>query len=193
LTFRNDFEGTPVGGKVAYATTAVENKGDSIAVTDELAASGRQCLKIVDVPGLQHNHNPHFNMYPSHGEGVSRCSFDLRIDAATNAYHEWREQTTPYRVGPSVAFRGGKLWVAGKAVMDLPVKDWFHVDVTAGLGAACTGKWHLKVTLPGQAPKELSDLPFGHADFRKLSWMVFVSDGQTGATWYLDNLELANE
>ncbi|MBD3182411.1 right-handed parallel beta-helix repeat-containing protein, partial [Candidatus Poribacteria bacterium] len=56
----DDFENYPLGAKPSDAHVSVENKGDSIAVTDETASSGKQSLKVTDAPGLQHSFNPHF-------------------------------------------------------------------------------------------------------------------------------------
>ncbi|MGD8500746.1 MAG: right-handed parallel beta-helix repeat-containing protein, partial [Phycisphaerales bacterium] len=76
VSIRDNFENTTVGSRPATAECNVENKGDSITVTDETAADGRHSLKIVDAPGLQHTYNPHYVYKPNHGTGITRCSFD---------------------------------------------------------------------------------------------------------------------
>ena len=84
-----------MGGRPAQAQCNVENKGDSISITDETAASGKQCLKIVDASGLQHAYNPHLVYSPNHTNGVTKCSFDLRVEEGVNINHEWRDWRYP--------------------------------------------------------------------------------------------------
>jgi len=79
VAIKDDFEATPVGQKPMGAAVNVENKGDSIAVTDEIAAGGSHSLKITDAPGLQNAWNPHLVYSPNHASGTTRCAFDLRI------------------------------------------------------------------------------------------------------------------
>ncbi len=98
---RDGFEDTLVGAQPAQAHTSVESKGDSIAVSDELAASGNGCLKITDAPGLKYDWNPHFYYQPNHSSGVTRCSFDIRIEEGVRMYHEWREYGGPEYLVPA--------------------------------------------------------------------------------------------
>lgn len=194
LTFKEDFELSAVGAKPVDAQVNVENKGDSIAVTDETAASGKHSLKIVDAPGLQYGFNPHFLYSPNHSEGVTHFSFDMRIGPNVMMYHEWRDwRKQPYRVGPSFTIGGGKLIVNGKDLMELPVDQWFHVEVVSGVGSKMNGKWELAVTLPGQEPKRFTDLAIADRDFKVLTWMGFSSTIETTAVFYLDNLELKSD
>ena len=59
LTIRDDFERTKPG-QAPSGELHVEGKGDAIVVTDETAASGKQCVKIVDAEGLRAAYNPHY-------------------------------------------------------------------------------------------------------------------------------------
>ena len=103
LAIKDDFEKTAVGQPPQGAEVHVENKGDSIAVTDETAASGKHSLKIVDAPGLQNACNPHLVYSPNHGTGTTRCSFDLRIDPGVSINHEWRDwRNSPLRRRPQL-------------------------------------------------------------------------------------------
>lgn len=191
LTLRDGFETTPVGGAPADARVHTENKGDRIAVTDEVAAEGQRCLKVEDAPGLQFEYNPHLYWTPNHQEGVSRCAFDLRVEAGVVMYHEWRDSSDPYRVGPSFWVRDGKLQVGGQDLIDLPADQWVHVEVSAGLGAQSAGTWELVVTLPGQPPQRFPNLPNVSPDWKTLTWLGFSSSANEKTAFYLDNLELA--
>ena len=122
---------------------------------------------------------------------MSRCAFDLRVEAGVEFYHEWRDNSSPYRVGPSLWIVGGKLNVAGKPVADVPAGQWVHLEVSAGLGDQSTATWELKVTLPGQPPQTFGNLPCD-PQWKQLDWLGFVSNADAKTVFYLDNLVLEN-
>jgi hypothetical protein len=193
MTFKDGFETTPVGGKPAGAAMVmVEGKGDSIAVTEEAAASGKRSLKIADAPGLAAAYNPHFYYSPHHREGVARFGFDLRVEDGAHVSHEWRDKAQPYRVGPSLRIEKGRLIVTGKQMMDIPIGKWVRFEVTAGLGKDSTGTWDLLVTLPGEPAREFKGLANGKADWKELDWLGFSSLATEKTVFYLDNLDLGN-
>ncbi|HID07454.1 MAG TPA: right-handed parallel beta-helix repeat-containing protein, partial [Armatimonadetes bacterium] len=150
LIVNDDFELTPIGAPPAYARVHVENKGDAIAVTNETAASGKRSLKIMDAPALRFIYNPHLVYEPRHNDGITRCTFDMRIERGVAMFHEWRDWRVgkPYRIGPSFWIRNGVLGVGNKELMKIPIGQWVHFEVVAGLGSKCTGTWELSVTLP---------------------------------------------
>jgi hypothetical protein len=192
LTFRDDFETSPLGAPPQFARVIVENKGDAIAVTDETAATGGRSLKIVDAPGLQFAYNPHFFYEPGHTDGVSRFRFKMRVEAGVVMYHQWRDGGNPYRVGPTIWVRDGKLSADDRVLLDMPVGQWVGFEVTAGLGSKSTGTWQLRVTLPGQAPRTFADLPNGSPEWKTLTWLGFSSMATAATVFYLDDLELSN-
>ncbi|MFV1967962.1 MAG: hypothetical protein ACC628_21265, partial [Pirellulaceae bacterium] len=122
-----------------------------------------------------------------------RCRFDLRLEPGVVMYHEWRDDSSPYRVGPSIWFRGGKLFVGGKELAVLPLEEWIHVEVAATLGEQSTGTWDLTVTLPGEAPRRFEKLNNGSADWKKLTWLGIISNATESTVFYLDNLKLENK
>ena len=183
-----------VGSKPATAECNVENKGDSITVTEETAAGGKHSLKIVDAPNLQHAYNPHYVYKPNHSTGTTRCSFDMRIEEGVQINHEWRDwRSSPYRVGPRFWVNGTKLQISGKSLMDLPLGKWVHFEITAALGNKDEGTWDLAVTLQGQRPKLFKGLKNGSTNFDKLTWVGFTSNATNKTVFYLDNLQLINK
>jgi hypothetical protein len=195
LTLHDDFEKTKVGGKPLYANSVhVEGKGDSIAVTEDVAASGKRSLKITDAPGLASAFNPHYYYTPGHADGITTFAFDLRLEAGAVAQVEWRDKSSPYRVGPTIWIEKGKARIGrGEAAMDLPLGQWIHIEMTCRLGAKSTGTWDLTVTLPGQPPKEFKNLKNGSPDFKALDWLGICAQGKEKAVFYLDNLVLENK
>ncbi|MCK4324724.1 MAG: right-handed parallel beta-helix repeat-containing protein [Armatimonadetes bacterium] len=189
----DDFEDTRIGAHPGQARIFVENKGDAIAVTDELAATGKRCLKITDAPGLDRFYNPHFYYKPNHHSGVTRCSFDMRVEEGVRMYHEWRDDVGK---GPSVAVRDGQIQVGGETLMEMPVAEWVHFDITAGLGSEYTRSWDLTVTVPGHQPQRFPNLRTtrsGPYNLRALTWLGFISTATDTRVFYLDNMEIIPE
>jgi len=192
LVFNEDFENLAPGKRPADSHVHVENKGDFIGVTDDKAASGKRSLKIVDAEGLKYQFNPHFYFTPNHRQGISRCAFDFLFESGVEFFHEWRDNASPYRTGPSFWIRHGRLVVNGQEILTLPEGVWIHFEVTAALGSNSTGTWELTVTLPDQPPKIFTGLKC-NPEWRQLDWLGFVSNANRKTTYYLDNLSLANK
>ena len=194
VEIQDDFESTPVGQPPADGDVNVENRGDSIRITDETAASGQRSLKIQDAPGLQATFNPHLVYKPNYTAGRGRLSFDLRLEAGAILFQEWRSwDVQPYRVGPSLWIKDGQLRVADRPLLDLPTGQWFHVEMTAAVGSNADGKWNLSVQLPGQEPRRFADLAVGNPEFKNFTWAGWCSMATDKAVFYLDNVQLKNE
>ena len=190
IQISDGFERDAVGKSPRGVTLHTEKKGDSILITDETAAAGKHSLKITDAPGLSAAHNPHFYYRPGFTNGVVSNSFDLRIEKASMVDFEWRDwSATDYHTGIHLCIRDGRLMVF-ENVIELPLNQWFHVEMTAGLGKACTGRWSLVVRVPGQPPREFKDLPFVKPQFKKLTWVGFTSNATKSTVFYLDNINL---
>jgi hypothetical protein len=194
LVINDDFESTPVGAAPVDAQVNVENKGDSILVTDSAAAGGRQSLRLLDAPGLQHAFDPHLVYTPNYADGTVRCAFDLRVEEGAVMYHEWRDWSeSPYVVGPSLWVQDGKLQVGGHTLVDVPTGKFVHIDIVAPLGGDQAGTWTLAVAVPGQPPRKFGKLPCGNPKFRRLTWVGFTSNANAKTEFYLDNLQLHKE
>jgi hypothetical protein len=186
-----DFESSPVGAPPLFAQVVVEGKGDSVGVTEETAAGGKRSLKVRDAPGLQRPYDPHFYFSPAHTQGVTRCSFDLRVEPATDFIHEWRDRSNRYRVGPSFRITGGQLLLGGRNVLTIPPGQWVHFEISAGLGSASTATWDLGVTLPGGETRRFTGSKFA-PEWKRLDWLGFISNADGPSVYYLDNLKLTN-
>jgi len=192
MAIRDGFERTPAGQKPRNAQAQTENRGDSIAVTDETAATGKHSLKIADAEGLQYSWNPHLVYSPSHTSGTTRCSFDMRIGPGVSINHEWRDwRASPYGVGPSFTINNGKLQAGGKTLLDLPVDRWIHFEIVAALGQD-GGSWDMTVTLPEKPPKHFEKIAIARTPFEQLTWLGFTSNATTQTVFYLDNVEITN-
>ncbi len=185
------FENAPVGKPPRGPEIHVENKGDSIVVTEETAAGGRRSVRITDAPGLTHAFNPHL-VYPvRYSEGVVVNSFDLRVEAGAVVDFEWRDWSeSPYVTGPRFSVRDGKLRLDDGTSVEIPTGVWVRFDISAGLGAAASGKWSLKVQVPGRPLREFKDLASAKPSFKKLTWVGFTSGATSATVFYLDNFVL---
>ncbi|HUT95380.1 MAG TPA: right-handed parallel beta-helix repeat-containing protein [Thermoguttaceae bacterium] len=186
------FEETPAGEAPRLATVYLDGSGDALEVTDEMAAAGNRCLKFVDAPNLQHVFNPHMFYTPHFREGWATLRFDLRREEGAVVAHEWRDGSQPYRVGPSIRIEpDGRLLAGGKHLLDVPAGTWFQVEIVCRLGKQADGTYDLKVTLPGEQPREFKGLACAGEQFKGLEWLGFVSLAAAKTVFYLDNVALS--
>jgi len=190
LAVREDFETIAPGGQPEGATLSHGGRPELIAVTEEAAFGGRRSLKLTDAEGLTHGFDPHFYYQPRYREGTSACSFALMADPGALFYHEWRDAANPYRVGPSLWLRDGKLWAGGRAVASLPPGQWARIQIESRLnGSMEPATWSLTIEKAGEPPVKLADLPTA-SGWKAVDWVGFVSSAEHPTAVYLDDLEL---
>lgn len=193
-TFFDDFENTPIGSVPGRLSLSVENKGDSILVSDETSAGGKNSLKITKVTGLQYPFNPHFYFNPRQIRGKAKLSFDIKVEQPSHIICEWRQYPgNPYYVGPKLAVKNCVLSSQGKVLMPVPCGEWFHIEMSAGQGIGADGTWDLTVTLPASLPRVFNRLKTGSPDARTTNWIGFVSGGNDSWAYYIDNLRMSND
>lgn len=190
LAIIDDFERDPEGNPPAGAEVHVENRGDAIAISRAVAATGRQSVELRDAAGLEQPFNPHLVYRPSHREGRTRVEFDVRVEAATDLVVEWRDyREGDYHSGPAFSIRRGRIEIAGHEPVEVPAGEWLHCAMEAGLGPSRDGRWRLEVRGPvGERIEQV--LPLRDARFETLDWVGFVSNARTATSAYLDNLRI---
>ena len=185
----DDFERDQVGQPPRGVEVHVENKGDSIVVTDETAASGRHSVKVTDAPGLENVYNPHLYWKVKYAAASIENGFDLRFEKASKIDFEWRDWSdSDYKTAVHITIRDCKLKLDDGTTLDLPENQWVHFEIT---GEANAGKWSLAVTLPGQEPRKFRDLPYATQGFRKLTWIGFTSNATVKTSFFLDDFKLS--
>ena len=190
LLVTDDFETTKVGDQPANARVSGEDKGASIRVTDATAGAGKHSLRFTDAPGLDREWQPHMYYQPRYSKGTVRYSFKVRTEPGAILWHEWRDSSNPYNVGPSLRIMGdGALVVGGKTLTKLPLSQWVGLDLTCPLGKQA-GTWQLAVSAPGAAPQTFADLALGTADWRSLTWMGFISLATDTAVFTVDDMKM---
>ncbi len=192
LKISEDFEGVELGLPAPEASTNGEQGDAAIRVSAEAAVSGTRSLKFVDAAGLAHRYHPHLVYSPHYGRGTATASFSLRAEAGAVLYHEWRDNRSPYRVGPGFRISAdGALRAGGQSIAQLPHGQWVQFEIACVLGSEATGTWRLEITLPGAEPKVFEALPCGSSAFRGLDWFGFVADGDGPGISYLDDLDVS--
>lgn len=192
----DDFEDAPVGDHPQGAAISGEERGASIRISDETAAGGRHSLKFTDAPGLPATWQPHLFYRPVIVRGIAHLAFDVRLEAGAVLVHQWRDWRAgeTFQVGPTLTFHaGGDLLAHDRRVTDAPVGVWLHVEITCPIGRDAPRTYRLTVTLPGQEPITLADLPIPSEGFRQLNWLGFISEANDTAVLYVDNLQLRHE
>ncbi|NOY80253.1 MAG: right-handed parallel beta-helix repeat-containing protein [Kiritimatiellaeota bacterium] len=190
------FEEAPVGASPPGATVSGEEKGASIRVTDEQAASGRHSLKFIDAAGLKNAWQPHMFYRPRFRQGRVRESFDILLETGALVFTEWRDSGPyPENIGPSVTFdaRAGDratVSVGHTPVGVAPLKTWVHVEIECALDERAPGPFTLRLTVPGAPPRIFRGIHPAGKEFRELQWLGFVSNATTRAVFYIDNVKV---
>ena len=187
LTFFEDFEAAELPPESRVSKDS--KLGDLAVVETESAHSGQRALRLLDTPGQQHRYFPMLVVSPAHSGGSSCCRFAIRLSEHAVFQHEWRDNASPYRIGPSIWIENGQLRAGNKALLELPIDRWIEIEVSAALGEAA-GTWDLSVTLPGTEPEQFKGLPIHNPDWQNLEWLGFVSQADTDSEIWIDDLEL---
>ena len=170
-----------------------QNKGDSINVVEDQAASGKRSLKITDAPGLTPIWDPHYVLKPGFKEGHLFISFQVRMEKRAKFFMDARDPATDYLTGPSLAFENEHIIERrSKKKMAFPSNTWAKIEITATLGEKAKGLWTLKITPEGQPAQEWKDL-VTDAGWNELAWLGFVSTAQEKVAFWLDDLVVRGE
>jgi len=194
MPIEEDFEVPAVGSPCPGAQTS-EDEGVTEAtarVTEEQAAAGKHSLKLTDRPGQKYPWNPHVFYDPSFSGGTAEGRFDARFEGGATFFHEWRDNRSPYRTGPSLRVRPDGTLVSGdRELMKLPLHTWLRFEITWGMTPELAGRFALRVSQVGAGalPATFPDLPCNES-CKTLRWIGFCSEGNDTGAIYIDNLVL---
>lgn len=188
------FEKTLVGERLLMARVHDEEKGASIRVTDETAASGKHSLKFTDTPEMEHDYNPHmfYNLDLKSGKFKFSCDIKNSEDAPADFKIEMRDwRRGLWHAGPTFSItHDGELSASGQSIVTVPFGSWFHVEITFELGEESPNTYELKLTLPGEKPETFKNIPYGNEDFDVLTWLGISSTSDEKTVFYVDNIKL---
>jgi hypothetical protein len=192
LEVDDGFETTPIGSVPEGAQVSGEEKGASIRVSGERAATGQRSLKVTDSATLLPAWQPHFYYEPHLTSGTVRQSFEVSLETNAQFVTEWRDSGGyPQNVGPSVCFNGnGEVTAGGKLLAKIPSRHWIHVEIQAPLGKGAARVFQLRLAPEGESPRVFSGLPMSGQQFSELHWIGFSSTALADTAFYLDNLRI---
>ena len=190
LKMHEGFENSPVGAKPSIARMG-KNVGKTIVVTQDQASSGVRSLMLTDGPNLDQAFEPHFYFNTNVQHGVTRVSFDIRMEPDYKLTHEWRDASTPYRTGPKLDFEIGAVRANGRKLADFPANTWMHVEVSAKIDGDAT--WSAVFTPAGGKPQRFDGLRYDKSTMTELKWIGWASNGKAVAKCWLDEIAIDNE
>jgi hypothetical protein len=190
-----DFEHAGLGTLgIRGAKYTHENKGESIAVTDETSSpftpGSKRALKIQDAPDLKHSYDPVLDIYPTTWDaGTFHIEFDVMAQPGADWFFEIRGKNSDFGNGPYLRWQKGQLSAStdGKVQLTtIPAGEWFRVSLTATTASA---KWSLEITRQDGTQHSYPDLQCKPA-WTNAGYLLFSALGTTKTAFFLDNLKL---
>lgn len=180
----DDFERGSKSPLLRMAKIDQEGRSDLVKIVPE---GDGHCLQIRRDAALKQGFNPHFAWNPNVSEGPGSFRFRVKVGEGAAVSCEWRSKGWPYKVGPRLAFRGGKIRCGNEVLAALPADQWVEVVMESEIGKP-DSRWKATLKLPGGEVKVIDDLPCD-PDWTNLHWLGFSSGGAHGSTWHLDDLQ----
>ena len=186
----DDFEGAAVGAPPDSGFVNAENVG-GIVVTNETAATGKQCLKFIDAPGQKYSFNPapgllRRTLRPGECGAVSTCG-SSRAPSGTSSGASMSGAIIAS--GRRCGSRETENYLSqGRQLDQIPLGRWLHVEIACGLGDKADGRWTLAYGPTGGATKRLALTC--DPKFKRLDWVGFSADATIAAVFYVDNVKI---
>ncbi|MEN6642686.1 MAG: right-handed parallel beta-helix repeat-containing protein [Armatimonadia bacterium] len=191
-----DFEQIPLGEapkKLSLAGAAGEAK---FGATDETAFTGKQSLKIQDMPDLGRVFYPYAYYKGTVEKGEVDLSFALKqaADRPGEFSVEFRDYANKapgvFSSGPTLVLTNqGKLMAGAHQVATLPLGQWSQLRLIFKLGEPEDQSYQLTITLPDKTATTLT-LPFAKPEFTTVTDLYLVANDTKNAVTYLDDLNL---
>ena len=193
---REDAEDYEVGER---PDGAVDDEGGArVTVTDQHSASGRQCLRFEDAPGVT-VWKPHWCVWFKPRPDRLRISCMVRNDPEQPAtigleLRDWPRGGAALHTGPHLrllpdgavhALATDGSWTD---LGTYPLGEWVRVEIQLAQGEADLGPWTLRLTGPGGALVERDDLPMRSPDFKACTWFGIVGADARQAVFDVDDI-----
>ncbi|MDR0870446.1 MAG: hypothetical protein LBN39_06595, partial [Planctomycetaceae bacterium] len=193
VKINDDFE-SPRSTPVKKAALHDEGK-NLIRISTDKPFAGEKCLEVNDSPEMKAAYNPHLFFTPNYTSGTAVSTFALRVQKNSHTHIEWRDDSSPYKTGPSIHIDGGKLTASNVPLLDFPLDRWVNFEITAKVGEAADGSWNLTLIFADGAKKTFEKLPPVSKDWRNLNWVGWCNLGQSGenTSFFIDNLVIDNQ
>lgn len=166
------------------------NRTSAIEVVTSERSPGGRCLKFNDGPSFANRYEPYIFTRLNHDHGSSSASFAVQIDETSEFIHEWRDDASPYLIGPSVRITSQGVEAGGKVVAPALPGSWLSLRLTAQLGEAST--WELQVTDAYGKVYTAVDLPPKNVGWKSLRWLGLISNAAVTSVTCLANFSVKN-
>lgn len=180
-------------GTKPYDCALHEEGGAMVAVTDERAAEGTQCLKFQDAPGAHFRWLPHLEYKRTFTNGTVTLSWDMlnSKEQPDTFIVELRDYSQgSYLSGPTVSVdTDGTVKASGQAVAKMPLGEWVKATVDITLGKEAPATYRLQLDIPGQQ-RIVKTLPVSNKSFKAITWLGLMSNSDANALFYVDNLRM---
>lgn len=190
LKLTQNFDNGAEGHRLSIGRRTANNA--ALFVVPGGPASTGKCLELRDGPDQTPAFEPHFFFDPSHLEGVTHVSFDLRIEKDYRFLHEWRDSSSPYNIGVFLGVENGAVSAGGKRIATFPPLTWVHFEIKSRVGEGSNGTWDLTMIPPDGEPQHFENLPPRKGTLKELRWLGFISPGTVSAKGWIDNLDIKN-
>lgn len=187
VAYQVDVSGTSIGTQplgLTYYPSA------NINITAKSNAPAGRCLEFSDSTSFVNSWEPYAYSKLNHTSGTTTAEFKILTDAGTNFLHEWRDDSTPYRIGPSVRITANGV-KAGGALLPYAPNQWLTIKVMAGLGAKA-GTWNIEVTDAKGVVKRLNGISPGTAGWKNFKWIGMISDAKVTSKPCISNVTITN-
>jgi hypothetical protein len=188
MAFEMNFANATLGTQPAGFQYFPKGDLNAMRVVSDSSAPGGRCLQFNDSASMPANYFPFVFAALNHAAGTTTLEFALKIDGKSKFFHEWRDNASPYLVGPSLRVSSQGVLVRGNIVAPAAAGEWLRFKIITPVGG--TGStWTLEVRRPNGAVTTIKDLEFGSADWKSLNWLGFVSDARTNSTMCLADVK----
>lgn len=177
--FSFDAAQAPLGSRPMGFKVIPAERPELISVSQ--LPSGDRCLAFNDDGSLQNRWEPFGYVEADYASGTTSVSFTLKVDAAAEFIHQWRDPSgSTYLTGPAVTFSGTKgVVVNGQTVAPLPVGQWVTVTVTSPQGGS--PRWSFSITYPDNSVRSFSGLSPVSDNWSRTRAFYFISNATGGS------------
>ena len=153
--------------------------------------NGNKFLRIFDNAKYKYAFDPHFSYNTFRTEpGKATVEFDIRVGEGGNEMVEFRNQTNPYKTGPSLRIYQNNIQFCGQSCPIEP-NVWTHVKIETPVGPETDGprSWALTVRSGGK-PEQKFTAQGTNPAWETFDALVFAALGTQETTIDLDNIEI---
>ena len=182
-----DFEGE--------TTALAPQLPEGVAFNETVAVSGKRCLEILDVEGLERPWMPlvglDIKVPEGHDDRTVRVAFDVMLDSERPGVLSMmlrdEKSGTSYASGGNFVVGDGMLKGNEKIVGRVQPGTWCHMELSFKLGAESDKMFNISLaTADGRTFRR--NIPYENRAFNCPTWLGWAGVGSVGSRTYIDNV-----